>query len=122
MKMRIAVFGAAVTLAVTSLAIGLAGAADAKKHWSVRGLGSYTCSKYTGAPKAKADYVNWMTGFISAYNWMQPDTYDVAGKMGPSSFTAFFDVYCKANPKKTINDAAMSFVDQFYSKRIKSKP
>jgi hypothetical protein len=122
MKMRIAVFGAAVALAVTGLAIGLAGAADAKKQWDVRGLGTFACSKYTAAPKAKGDYVNWMTGFISAYNWLQADTYDVAGKMGPNSFTAFFDVYCKANPKKTINDAAMSFVNQFYPKRVKTKP
>lgn len=103
-----------------------AGAADSNDRFSVRGLGTTTCGKYLENRnlnvKESEQYAHWLTGFLTAYNWLQPDTYDIApaDRYNQQGLLRYVDLYCGKNPKKRIIDAARQFVRAVSDKRVKS--
>jgi len=125
---RQAALGAVVFFFSASLAAQNGSCADAKRQFSVRGLGTQTCSEYLDASKqnenAGAQYANWLTGFFTAYNWLQPDTYDVvpSSQYKQTGLLSFLDLYCETNPDKRVIDAALALVKVNYEKRDKRKP
>ena len=120
--------GAVVPLLLVALTANSAGSADAKRQFSVRGLGTHTCSEYLEASnqdeKETAEYANWLTGFFTAYNWLEPDTYDIApsSQYKQAGLLNFLDLYCGKNAEKRVIDAAMAFVKAIYDKRDKAGP
>ena len=118
------ILGAAAFLLFFALGMDDAGSADANKRFSVRGLGTKTCSKYLeernlDAKQAELDYSNWFTGFITAYNWLKPDTYDISQNHNAHGLLVYLDLYCGKHPKSKIIDAAKDFANVVYSKRQK---
>lgn len=118
------ILGATAFLLLSALALNDAGSADANKRFSVRGLGTTTCSKYLQErnldAKQSEQYAHWFTGFLTAYNWLQPDTYDIAPQYKANGLLRYLDLYCGKNPKARIIDAASGFVKAVYGKRRKS--
>jgi hypothetical protein len=118
--------GAAAILALSALAGARSEAADNNGRFSVRGLGTTTCSKYLERRNLSAaeseEFVHWITGFLTAYNWQTADTYDIApaSQYNSNGLKRFMDLYCGQNPKKRIIDAAVAFVNAIYEKRVKS--
>jgi len=117
--------GAMAFLMLSALAMKDAGSADVKQRFSARGLGTNTCARYLqdrndADAAAKSDrYVDWFTGFLTAYNWLQPDTYAIAPDYKANGLLRYLDLYCGKNPKSKITDAATGFVKAVYSKRQK---
>ena len=117
--------GAAAVLVLAALAATRGEAADKNNRFSVRGLGTTSCSKYLEIRNLNNDesqeFVHWFTGFLTAYNWQEPDTYDVAPSTQYSSagLLRFMDLYCGQSPTKRIIDAALGFVGAVYEKRVK---
>jgi hypothetical protein len=117
------ILGATAFLLFSALAMHDAGSADANKRFSVRGLGATTCSKFLEErnldAKGSEQYAHWFTGFLTAYNWLQPDTYDISAQYKSNGLLRYLDLYCGRNPKNKIIDAATSFVNAVYAKRQK---
>ena len=117
------ILGATVLLLLSALTLNDAGSADAKKRFSVRGLGATTCGKYLEdrnlEAKNSSQFAHWFTGFLTAYNWLQPDTYDIAVNYDSTHLLRYLDLYCGKNPKERIIDAAKGFANAVYSKRQK---
>jgi hypothetical protein len=115
---------AAVVL-VAGVALSEADAADKNNRYSVRGLGTTTCSKYLEKRNLNVEdsdqFANWFTGFLTAYNWLKPETYDIApaSQFDRTHLLRFIDIYCGTFPTKRVIDAATSFVSQVYDKRVK---
>jgi hypothetical protein len=124
MNVRQVIVGVAVAIVLLGQGAGGAAAADAKQRFSARGLGTTTCGKYLEARNLNAKdslvYADWMMGFITAYNWLKSDTYDVAPQYKSANLLKFLDLYCGKNPKTMVVDAAKAFVDAVYAKRLKS--
>ena len=118
------ILGATTFLLLSAFTLHDADSADAKKRYSVRGLGTKTCSNFLSDrnlnAKESEEYANWFTGFVTAYNWQQPDTYDIAVGYKASGLLRYLDLYCGKNPKSRIIDAATGFVGAVYAKRQKS--
>ncbi len=118
------ILGAMAFLVFSALAMNDASAADANKRFSVRGLGATTCSKFLEErnldAKGSEQYAHWFTGFLTAYNWLQPDTYDISAQYKSNGLLRYLDLYCGRNPKNKIIDAATSFVNAVYAKRQKA--
>lgn len=118
------ILGATTFLLLSALTPHDADSADAKKKFSVRGLGTKTCSNFLSDrnldAKQSEEYANWFTGFLTAYNWQQPDTFDIAVGYKASGLLRYLDLYCGKNPKSRIIDAATAFVAVVYDKRQKS--
>ncbi len=119
--------GAVVPFLLIALTANDAGSADANRQFSVRGLGTHTCGEYLEArnqEKETAEYADWLTGFFTAYNWLEPDTYDIApsSRYKQAGLLNFVDLYCGNNPEKRVIDAAIAFVNATYDKRDKARP
>jgi hypothetical protein len=118
--------GAAAIFALSALAIARSEAADKNERFSVRGLGTTTCGKYLERrnlnAKESEEFVHWFTGFLTAYNWLKPDTYDIApaSQYNSAGLLRFMDLYCGQSPKKRLIDAAVSFVNAVQAKRVKT--
>ena len=121
---RRTIVGVAAFLLLSALVTNDAGSADAKKKFLVRGLGAITCSKYLEErnldAKKSEQYADWFTGFLTAYNWLQPDTYDISHSHNAHGLLVYLDLYCGRNPKNQIINAATAFVAAVYEKRQKS--
>jgi len=118
-----AIVGLAVLGTLASFVYGGATAADSKNHYNVRDLGISTCAKYMQDRSLKKDtsgYANWMMGFITAYNWLKPDTFEIAPELGnKTKLLVYLDLWCGKAPKKTLNDATVELVGVLYAKRQK---
>jgi hypothetical protein len=119
------ILGATAFLLLSALAMNEAGSADVKQRFKVRGLGATSCGKYLearnlDAKKSEEDYANWFTGFITAYNWLRPDTYDISQDHNAHALLRYLDLHCGRNPKDKIFDGAISFVNAVYAKRQKT--
>ena len=118
------ILGATAFLLLSVLTLNDAGSADANKRFSVRGLGATTCSKFLEErnldAKQSEQYAHWFTGFLTAYNWLQPDTYDISAQYKSNGLLRYLDLYCGRNPTKRVIDGATSFVTAVYEKRQKS--
>jgi hypothetical protein len=115
--------GAVAFLLLSVLAMNDAGSADVKEKFSVRGLGTTTCGKFLEErnldAKQSVEFAHWFTGFVTAYNWLKPDTYDISVQYKSDGLLRYLDLYCGRNPKNRIIDAATSFVNAVYEKRQK---
>ena len=118
------VLGATALLLLFAFTAHEAGSADAKNRFSVHGLGVTTCGKYLQErnldAKQSEQYAHWFTGFLTAYNFLQPDTYDIAAQYKSNGLLRYLDLYCGRNPKSRLIDAATGFVRAVYDKRQKT--
>jgi hypothetical protein len=125
---RQAALGAFTFVILAAAATNNANSADANSKFSVRGLGTHTCTDYlkdsSEEGKNTAQYADWLTGFFTAYNWLKPDTYDIAplSQYKQSGLLSFLELYCGKNPEKRVIDAAMALVKATYDKRDKTHP
>ena len=120
---RRTIVGAVAFLLLPALVMNDAGSADVKEKFGVRGLGTTTCSKFLEErnldAKQSVEFAHWFTGFVTAYNWLKPDTYDISVQYKSDGLLRYLDLYCGRNPKNRIIDAATSFVNAVYEKRQK---
>jgi hypothetical protein len=77
------------------------------------------CSKITS-------YKVWSAGYLTSYNLLTPDTYDIAGgreaDTNDESTLIWLTGYCRKNPTKPYSEAIKSLTTELYPTRIKSKP
>jgi hypothetical protein len=116
---KAAFVGVAAILSLSALASARSEAADKDARFSVRGLGTTSCTKYLDAAESE-EFVHWITGFLTAYNWLTPDTYDIAPQYNANGLKRFMDLYCGQNPKRRIIEAALAFVSAIHEKRARS--
>jgi hypothetical protein len=102
------------------------------KQLLVRGAGQENCARWlreranwlTGASQA---YLNWVLGFIAAYNdfvhTQQPAAtagVDVGVESDP--IAAWIDQYCRANPEAAIYTASIALIKDLKDRRLASLP
>lgn len=121
MKASKTLVGAVLATALLSLSCQPGSAADAQNKYKMRGLGAFTCAKYLEERrtdlKGTSRYADWLTGYLTAYNLYQPQTFDIAPNHDANGLLTFLDLYCSKNQKQLIGQAAQAFVKAVYSKR-----
>jgi hypothetical protein len=121
-----ALAAAAALLAAAGFGTKVGEAADIDNRFSVRGLGTTSCSVYlesrdNGAGESEP-FAHWFTGFLTAYNWLQPDTFDISAQYKSAGLLIWLDYYCGRNPENKIIDAALTFVSTIHDQRLKAEP
>ena len=121
MKVRKTLVGSVLAAVLLSLGIQPVSAADAQNKYKLRGLGALTCSKYLDERrtdiKGTSRYADWLTGYLTAYNFYQPQTFDIAPNHDANGLLTFLDLYCSKNQKQLIGQAAQAFVKAVHQKR-----
>jgi len=98
-------------------------AGDERLNYVSIGLGLETCTVMTTARDARyPQVINWLAGYLTAYNRWQPETYDITGAPQASDWEMWVQQYCMTHPTIKIAQAAEAFVHGFYASRLTQPP
>ena len=68
----------------------------------------------------------WLQGYLTSYNLMEPDTYDIAGGKGRDTADKTLEIwlakYCAQNSSKSFAEAAEALTIEYYPTRLKTMP
>ena len=71
-------------------------------------------------------YKVWSAGYLTSYNILTPNTYDISGGREADSTDRstiiWLDNFCEQNPLKTYTEALKSLTIELYPTRIKTAP
>lgn len=114
MKPRTTIVAAALMAALLAPGSRPGVTADGANQYKLRGLGALSCARYLadrqGDSKAAEAYAHWFTGYLTAYNYFQPQTFDIAPNHDAKSLLTYLDLYCATNTDVLIGVAAQRFV------------
>lgn len=121
MKAGKTIVGAVAAAVLLSAGVQPGHAVDADKKYKLRGVGAYTCARYLEERrtdiKGTSRYAHWLTGYLTAYNFLQPQTFDIAPNHDADGLLTYLDLYCSKNGKQLVGQAAAAFVKAVYEKR-----
>lgn len=102
-----------------------AAAADREGVFAVEGVGQTACREYVQARQAKSskyyNYGGWIEGYLSAYNQVSEDTYDITPFEGIDLIAALVNGFCQANPDAPFFQAIASMVRELRVHRLKER-
>lgn len=90
--------------------------------------GSQSCRSYADARKQQENsremvaFITWLHGYLTAYNHLISDTYNIGGGSRGLDLREWLDNYCKENPRKSFYQAAAALTVELYPKRLKEEP
>jgi len=61
--------------------------------------------------------VNWITGYITAYNTQTPDVYNILGNTDVESVRLWMDKYCQENPLSNLAKGMESLTKELWPNR-----
>ena len=98
-------------------------ARDSQGDYKVRGLGADTCASFLAIPPdGRGLYYSWIAGYLTAYNYLVPDTYSVAEYTGLTRTNDWFEHYCGKRPADLLHQAMRRFLAERHRVRLKSRP
>jgi len=103
--------------------------AEAKEGWEAFGMGNKTCVEWTQIQDERRPVnsggtmltemgsditaqTQWITGFLTAYNYFQSATPNVAEGTDINGVFARIDTYCATHPLDPIARAAIAVIDE----------
>lgn len=97
-------------------------ALDASGTYFVRGTGNELCAAYSIARNEHRDaaFVNWLAGYLTAFDRWTADVYDIEGATGFEGSLHWLDYYCHTNPQIPFATAAASLVANLYPNRTRA--
>jgi len=111
-----------VLLLLVSSQIALA--RDFEDGYAVYGAGADSCSQYTASLKnggREQDYfIDWMIGYLTAFNVMIPNTYNILGETGFDSAQLWLKRHCDKYPKQPFITAMIKLTEVLYPMRHQS--
>ena len=115
---------------VALLALVLCFQAKAKEGWEAFGVGTKSCAEWTNAEAERLRVssggtmytqtgsdipaqTQWVAGFLTAFNYYQSATPNVAEGTDMNGLFTWMDTYCDAHPNDPIAKAAIALVAEF---------
>jgi hypothetical protein len=62
----------------------------------------------------------YVSGWLSAYNYLTPNTYDILPNHNVASALQWLDKFCAENPKKSVEAGLLQLTDELYPNRIQN--
>ncbi len=99
-----------------------ASAKDVDGEFAVFSVGGKSCAEYlrarAGGGRAQHDFTTWMQGYLSAFNLIVPNTYDILGNRDFDKIVAWLDAHCSENRDTTfVNATALLTINLFPERR-----
>lgn len=108
------------------VAAGPARAADGNGEFFSRGLGIARCQDYlddkAGNTEKYLYYRSWLNGYLTAYNQMTPDTFDIAPNIAIEGLANAVGKVCEAEPERPFWAAASAVTRVLQPQRLTAKP
>lgn len=116
--MRIAIAVLIITFAASATAM------DSAAKYAVWGVGGKACFTFTKDKKSGngQKYLDYVMGYLTAYNRLTPETYGIAGKMDIDAVDAWLDHYCSKKPMNSFDQAMIDFIHAHTKTRYRVAP
>ena len=114
-----------VAITILMLTFGLSAMAmDSAGKYAVWGVGSKACFTYSKDKKAGhgQKYRDYEMGYLTAYNRITPETYNISGKMDLEAVDAWVGDFCKNKPMNSFEQAMTNFVHDHIKSRYRVAP
>ena len=114
----------AVYLITISVFVQSAHAADSAGNYAIWGLGQSSCFQYTKAIAKEDDgrYRDYLMGYLTAFNTLSDDTYNVAGETKLGEISEWIANYCDMHQIESFNRAIQQYVSEQFERRAKNAP
>jgi len=101
-------------------------ARDYKEQFATYGAGEFSCARYSKARKAGDEQENqirqWLAGYVSAFNLIIGNTYDIFGSTDFDGMIKWLDDRCVKYPKANLSNTVARFTEVVYPYRKQVKP
>ena len=116
MRKLIKMIAAAVTI---SIPLSNAVASDLDGRYEIYGVGGSPCHAFlTATGRDREDYVNWLTGFMTASNAMLPGTTDITPRSNASKFLSIVWKQCRAFHDIPLFNAATTIATRLHDRLL----
>ena len=91
---------------------------DVDGEFAVFSVGGKSCAEYlrarSGGGRAQHDFTTWVQGYLSAFNLIVPNTYDILGNRDFEKAVSWLDAHCSANRETPfVNATALLTINLF---------
>ncbi len=101
-------------------------AKDIDQAYKVYGAGSFTCKQYLHArhqdPVAEIKFRHWLAGYITAFNLIVVNTYNIMGTYDFNKALKWLDRRCRSDKKAIIANAVAEMTTILYPDRVNINP
>ena len=103
---------------------GYTHAADRSGNYAIWGKGNKSCFSYLKDRDAGKDnaYKNYVMGYLTAYNTLTPETYNISGNLRLDDIMAWLDDYCDAKQVHGLEQSLIEFISEHHEKRLRTLP
>ena len=87
-------------------------------------IGSVSCGKWVEYREANnsREEQYWISGYLTAYNELTPDVYNIMGNADGASIYLWMDKYCRENSLENLFSAIQVLTAELYPNRIVKYP
>ncbi len=99
-------------------------AADGAGNYAIWGSGNTSCFNYNKSRQAGSEqaFKDYVMGYLTAYNTISEDTYNISANMNLAAILAWLDDYCTEKQVHGFDQAVTSFVIEHHDNRHKRPP
>lgn len=118
MKSNITIKTATLAAIVTILSITganlTASAADTENNYAIWGEGGASCFRYNKARTEEKDsaFKSYIRGYLTAFNTLSNDTYNITGEMTLPEIMEWMDTYCDEKAIDSVDRAIQGLIDE----------
>ena len=94
--------------------------ADAAGNYAIWGLGQSSCHKFNKAREQNEtrQYKDYLMGYLTAFNTLSDDTYNIAGKTKLGEVEAWIASYCDLHQIESFNRAIQQYATENFESRL----
>ena len=98
--------------------------ADSKGNYAIWGAGRQSCNQFLkAADKPELErFKNYLMGYLTAFNTLSEDTYNITAGENLSSAVTWLKGYCDLHQIESYDRAIQQFVDEKYEARFREPP
>ncbi|MDH5394035.1 MAG: hypothetical protein OEY11_12675 [Gammaproteobacteria bacterium] len=101
-------------------------AKDNRQQFATYGLGAEPCSSYNHARSAGGERElqmrQWLAGYVTAFNLIVKDTYDIFGSTDYDGMIEWLDDRCNKYPRANLSNTVARFTEITFSYRKQYMP
>jgi hypothetical protein len=105
-------------------AAGNARARDFEENYAVFGAGAQPCNVYLLAVQKGGNeqdfFIDWLIGYLSAFNLMIPETYNILGETDFPTAQRWLEDHCRKYPNELFINAVARLTEVLYPSRYQS--
>jgi hypothetical protein len=108
----------------------VAHASDNNDRYFVRGAGAGSCTTFVQVEKGtvsdaagtRQDMLSWAQGYLSSYNRLAENVYDIYGSTDIRGIESWLLSYCTGRPSENFTEALDALIVQLYPRRKVTAP